>query len=276
MAKKLGQHFLINKSKVRKIISSLEIESGDTLFEIGPGHGELTNELLDLSFKFLEETGKGIKIIAIEKDRKLAESLISKIYNLRINDIEIILGDALKIIPRITSDYKLKFANYKLVGNIPYYITGRLLRVIGELERKPKICAFTIQKEVAERIVAKPPKMNILAASVQFWAEPKIIDFIPKKYFRPIPKVDSTILRLNLKSETYNLKPKAYYRLIKILFKQPRKTLLNNLSAVLVKKEEIQEMLSCLRIPPNARPQNLGVKEVVGINEFLVAKGIVL
>src|SRR3989344_6086795 len=190
----LGQHFLKNKAKIKKIVEALNLENGDTVIEIGPGHGELTDELGIMNNE--------LRIIAIEKDKNLFKYLKNKFSQDK--NIEIIEGDILKIFPSIIHNSSFIIQNYKIVGNIPYYITGYLLRILGELEKKPSLIVLTIQKEVAERICAirqaqGKPKMNLLAASVQFWAEPKIIGYISKKDFRPAPKVDSAIIKLAIK-----------------------------------------------------------------------------
>jgi len=228
MGTRLGQNFLMNKAKLRKIADALELKKGDTVIEIGPGRGELTKEL--------RIKNKELRIIAIEKDAELIKNLEFRIKDLGLDkNIEIIEGDALKEIKNQISkikntDKKSKIVeNLKITGNIPYYITGYLLRILGELELKPSLIVLTIQKEVAQRITAKPPKMNLLAASAQFWAEPKIIGYIPKKDFRPVPKVDSAIIKFNIK--TSNVQKLKYYKLIKILFKQPRKTIFNKIFA---------------------------------------------
>ncbi len=213
MPSKLGQNFLINKKALEAIAKALEIKDGETIVEIGPGHGELTEILA---------TETDDKIIAIEKDGELAGFLRRKFSD---NDkIEIINGDALKVLPQIPKSYILNSKSYKVVGNIPYYITGYLLRILSELENKPSLAVLTIQKEVAERLVAKPPRMNLLAAAVQFWSEPEIIGELPKEDFRPMPKVNSATIKLKPKKSSPPANQKKYYRLIKIIFKQPRKT----------------------------------------------------
>ena len=218
-----------NISKIKKIVKSLELSPNDTVFEIGPGHGELTKELR-LGIKDL----KKVQIIAIEKDKKLADDLRLKINDLGLTNIQIINGDALqKLPPLIVKLPNYRMTNYKIVGNIPYYITGRLLRILGDLKKKPKTIVLTVQKEVAERITAKPPQMNLLAASVQFWAKPEIIDFISKNDFEPAPEVDSAVIKLATDNpkEGHKTETKNYYKLIRALFKQPRKTILNNITA---------------------------------------------
>ena len=183
MGKYLGQHFLKNKSVVEKIISVLQLQEGDNVIEIGAGHGELTLELLK----------HPIDLVAIEKDKELAEELKNKSASWR-TKLKIIEGDALKFL-KIGSPV----GEWKLVGNIPYYITGHLLRIVSELEKKPFITILTVQKEVAERIIAEPPKMNRLAAITQFWADPQIIAVLSPNNFDPPPEVESAIIKLKNK-----------------------------------------------------------------------------
>ena len=137
------------------------------IIEIGPGHGELT--------RLLQSADPSAPIVAIERDHLLAEKLRSEPRgNLRIEE-----GDALALLPSLTESEPFKGADYKIVGNIPYYITGHLFRIIGDLEHKPTRCVFMVQKEVALRLCAAPPDMNRLAASVQFWANATIIAQVP-------------------------------------------------------------------------------------------------
>ncbi len=277
----MGQNFLINKNKIGEIVSALELKDGDTVVEIGPGHGELTKEL--------RIRNKELRIIAIEKDENLARNLENEIGDEKTKIVE---GDGLKILPSIIHNPLFKIQKYKLVGNIPYYITGFLLRILGELELKPERIVLTVQKEVAERIcggmnpvrnlarAACAPEgpagraisngMNLLAASVQFWARPEIVGFIPKRDFSPEPKVDSAIIRLMTKdfrpmtNDTEN-----YYKLIKILFKQPRKTILNNLlSGYAVPKKELVQKIESAGAAPNKRPQNLNPKDIINMSRL--------
>ena len=283
MGRYLGQHFLINKDKVRKIVEALGLKDGDVIIEIGPGHGELTKELVN---KFISLKINKFKIIAIEKDKKLVEILRNKMalpYREApcpdkaivgvVGAVEVIEGDALRILSKITNDLQLTTNDYKIVGNIPYYITGYLLRILGELEHKPSLIVLTIQKEVAERVCAKVGKMNLLAASVQFWAKPEIVDFISKKDFKPMPKVDSAIIRLAIRVQPLATRENAdkYYQFIRILFKQPRKTISNNLLVVCCNakyantrecREEIIKKLRKLGIDPQARPQDLSIEQI--------------
>ena len=281
MGNYLGQHFLLNKKKIGKIVETLDLKSGDVVVEIGPGKGALTFSL----YKKCRELD--CRIIAIEKDRELANQLKEKFMGDK--NIEIIEGDALKILPEITKSHKLKakslprsspkslLRGYKIIGNIPYYITGYLFRILGELENKPSLIVLTIQKEVAQRICAKPPKMNLLAASAQFWAEPKIVGYVPKKDFRPAPKVDSAIIKLK-PFATASCSSDKYYKFIKILFKQPRKTILNNLVASIkhqvvstgyqASREKIIKKLQEIGVDPQARPQNLSIEQIKELSKI--------
>lgn len=260
---KLGQHFLKNKKKIQKIAEALELKDGDTVIEIGPGHGELTSELV----KWLISKNIKVNIIAIEKDKELAKNLEIRSQELGWQNIQIIEGDALKILPDLTNNLRPITNNYKLVGNIPYYITGYLLRILGELKNKPSLIVLLIQKEVAERACSKLPRMNLLAASAQFWAELKIIGYVSKKYFWPQPKVDSAIIKLTI----HNLQPTTeeaenYYKLIKILFKQPRKTILNNLRPIINDLQLLTEKLKLVGVNPQARPQDLSIEQIIELS----------
>ena len=303
MGRYLGQHFLINKDKIRNIVEALGMKDGNVIIEIGPGHGELTDELVN---KFISLKVKKFKIIAIEKDKKLAEILRNKMalpYREApyldkeivgsVGSVEVIEGDVLKNLK--SQILKLKFTNQKskiiknlkIVGNIPYYITGYLLRILGELKNKPSLIILTVQKEVAERICAKPPRMNLLAASVQFWAKPEIVDFISRKDFEPMPKVDSAIIKIMVRPALpYREVPvmktsnknhsKNYYRLIKILFKQPRKTIINNLEFRIKdlelrakNRQKLKEKLTEIGVKPNARPQDLSIGQIKKLAEMV-------
>lgn len=269
MGQKLGQHFLINKSAIGKIISALDLKKNDTIIEIGPGKGALT---IPLSEK-CSEIDDRCKIIAIEKDPELAFSVKRLGYSE--NLLEIVNADALKCLMEITKHYTLIAKPYKVVGNIPYYITGKLLRILRELENKPELIVLTIQKEVAERLMAKPPRMNLLAAAIQIWAKPEIIGNLKAEDFDPPPDVDSAIIRLIPEPKLSQNDLDKYYKLIKISFKQPRKTLLNNLSTSLGKlrvksKEEILKILQKIGLKGDERPQNLSLSQALQISLLLL------
>lgn len=252
MPQPLGQHFLKNKTVIEKIIAALELKSGETVIEIGPGKGALT---LPLARACAEA---GCDIVAIEKDPELAVSVQGLGFRERLN---VVTGDALKLLSQITKRYTLNAQRYKIVGNIPYYITGHLLRVIGELELKPKRTVLMIQKEVAERLTAKPGKMNLLAAATQIWADISIIATLKPEDFSPPPKVKSAVVLLesgSMNHESGSLE--RYYAFIHAAFKQPRKTLLNNLSEGLeLEKSAALDILKKSGFTEKTRAQELSI-----------------
>ena len=277
--KSLGQNFLIDKSVLADIVSAINPSKGDTIVEIGPGRGELTQPLL----------ASGASVIAIEKDGQLARELN---FKFEILNFKLIHGDALKELPVL--DYSLKTTNYKLCGNIPYYITGHLFRIIGEMKHKPSLIVFMIQKEVAERICAKPKGMNpvrdkgsmralgvsngmnLLAASIQVWAKPEIVRFVSRESFNPRPKVDSAIIRLiPVRGQLSKVTSQNFYKLIKVLFKQPRKTILNNLKAGLENLKvkdasRLEKLLKESNINPSDRPQDLSIKKLISLSLLII------
>lgn len=264
MPQKLGQHFLKNESVLKKITQTLNLKKGDFVIEIGPGHGELT--------KYLKSEISKVKIIAIEKDGNLVKILNDKF----VNDpgVKIVEGDALKEIKnqisKIKTENNLKnseiISNLKIVGNIPYYITGHLLRIIGELENKPSKTVLLIQKEVAQRICAKAPHSNLLSLSVQFWAEPMTIQKVLKKDFSPSPEVDSAVIELMTKKEAGQKNADKYYSFLKKAFKQPRKTLQNNLGYFYKDKAKIIDTISIFSLSDKSRPQDLTLKDAESLS----------
>lgn len=252
MSVRLGQHFLRNRAAIKKIVASLELRGGETLVEIGPGEGALTFPLVH------ECRTLGVKFIAVEKDRNLAVKLFQTDPEIKIEE-----GDALEILPELAKHLH----DYKIVGNIPYYITGKLLRTISELENKPSLTVLMIQKEVAERIRSTAPDMNLLAAATQIWAEPKILFSLAPEDFDPPPDVKSAVISLKTKIGAI---PEKYFDFVHIIFKQPRKTLFNNLREGLdMPKETIETALKELRIDPSARPQNISIERIKELTEKL-------
>ena len=251
MPPKLGQHFLNDPDILRKIARAAEPRPGEIIIEIGPGKGTLTRELLAISDECL--------VIAIEKDAELATNLSS--LQMKHKNLEIIHGDALTALPDLAKSLKLKAQVYTLIGNIPFYITGRLLRVSGELSYRPRSIVLTLQREVAERLSSKPPHMNLLAATVQYWARPEILFTIPRAVFQPPPKVDSVVLRLTPHAPSPGTEDARYYALVRALFKQPRKTIGNNLrasGAPIIDPATLQRA----GIDPAARAQTLSIAQI--------------
>jgi len=222
MSAKLGQHFLQDTQVVSRIIAALTPHQGETVIEIGAGHGELTFALAESCARV------GAKLLAIEKDGALAKDLRIKIDELRMGDIEILTGD----VRTVLKPYIINHKSYSIVGNIPYYLTGHLLRLIGSCIPLPRITALMMQKEVAARAVLRAPQMNKLAASLALWADASILMHIPRSAFMPPPKVESAVLTLTPRA---NLTVRDATqiaredRAIFVLFAHPRKTVGNNL-----------------------------------------------
>lgn len=255
--KTLGQNFLINPRILDQIVTAARINKQDTIVEIGPGLGTLTAKL----------ASKAGKVIAIEKDSRLI--LILK-KNLAVyQNIEIIENDVLKFDAAALSTCG---ANYKIVANIPYYITSNLLRRVLEKWPRPELIILTIQKEVAQRVIAKPPHMNLLALSVQYYSVPEIIGYVSKSNFRPVPEVDSAIIKLTPRNEYYKPREKGerLFKLIKMGFSGKRKQLINNLTRGLgVKKEILVPIFRELGLKNDIRPENLSLKEWQRLAELI-------
>ena len=262
-----GQNFLIDKSVLKKIIESANLKPNDIVLEIGPGIGTLTQELAkkvhpvkSLRSKF---NGAG-KVIAIEKDEKMVEILNETVGDSK--NIKVIEGDVLKI-----KTAALNLRNYKLIGNLPFYITSPLIRkFLEKVEVKPRQMILMVQKEVAQRICASPPNMSILAVSVQFYAEPKILFYVSKNSFWPKPKVDGAVLKIIPLTNTNRklTNTKLFFQLVKGGFSQPRKQLCNNLAKGLkLNKEKTKNWLLENQINPIQRAETLSIKDWLNLTK---------
>jgi len=253
-SKGLGQNFLIDKNILNKIIESADIKPGDIILEVGPGIGALTQKLAE----------NGGKIIAVEKDKTMIEILKETTKNF--NNIKIINADILK--------YQLPTTNYKVVANIPYYLTSPLIRKFLESKNPPQEIILMVQKEVAQRICSKPPDMSLLSVSVQFYANPKIIFYVLKSCFWPAPKVDSAIIKIK-PGEKYNISADLFFKVVKAGFSQPRKQLVNNLTTlkslngVKLTKEFVSGWLFKNNIKPNQRAETLNISDWVNLANIL-------
>ncbi len=261
MRQKLGQHFLQDTAQLARVADYALIGEGDTVIEIGPGHGELTAYLVAAIAH-----AKNASLILIERDAALILGLRKKFAPLlEKGAMKIEEGNAVEILPTLAAN--LRGAQYKIVGNIPYYLTGFLFRVIGELPYKPVLSVFTIQKEVAERLTAQPPHMNLLAASIQYWADAELLDIVPKDSFSPPPEVDSAVIRLaTLPKQPAAAAQDHFYACIHALFKQPRKTIGNNLRQLptfaALPKEAREELFKKIGHSSEERPQDMHIKSI--------------
>lgn len=249
--KGLGQNFLVDKWALKKVIGTARLTKKDIVLEIGPGMGNLTQVIAK----------KAKKVIAVEKDLKLIPVLREFLKDFK--NAEIVQGDVLKI--------PLNLKRYKVVANLPFYLTAPVIRKFLESELKPEEMVLIVQKEVAQRVCAKPPKMSILAVSVQFYAKPEIMNYIPRKSFWPEPKIDSAILKISgIRAWKSKTKRDLFFKVVKAGFSQPRKMLINNLAKKLgIEKEKIKEVFKENHISASQRPETLDIKDWENLSQKL-------
>lgn len=254
--KHLGQHFILSKKALDSMIAAAEIKQNDTIVEIGPGLGTLTQEL----------AATGAKITAIEKDLLMVNILKETLNGYK--NIRVTQADALHLsILRIDKiiDSKNRYKRYKIVANLPYNAATFLIRQWLGSKTPPELMVLMIQKEVAQRIIANPPHSNLLAVSVQFYANTEIIDYVKKESFWPQPKVDAAIIKIIPKKVTFprrSLEERHFFEIVKAGFSSPRKQLAGNLSKKLdVSKENIISIFKDLKISTTARAENLSLNQ---------------
>ncbi len=245
---RLGQNFLQDPAALEQIAAAAEIEATDSVLEIGCGFGNLT--------RYLAVAAQ--RVIAVELDRRLAQIAAEILRPYR--NVQIIAADILALSPR---DLGLP-RNYLVTANIPYNITSAIIRHLLEAESKPRRIALTVQKEVAERVCSEPPRMSILALSVQVFGSARIVARIPAGAFLPKPKVDSAVVRIEI-HERPRIPPAllpAFFTLVKAGFSQKRKTLRNNFATGLrLGASGAQELISRAGIDPRLRAEALGFRE---------------
>lgn len=255
--KKFGQNFLIDRVVIRRFLEAADLKKEDIILEVGPGIGNLTQELA--------KKAKGV--IAVEKDQKMIEILKETLRDFK--NVEIIQGDIRK-----TQISKLKTQSYKVMANLPFYLTAPVIRKFLELDppagEPPKEMVFIVQKEVAQRICTKVPDMNLLAVSVQFYSKPKIIAYVSKKSFWPQPKVDGAIIKIIPRESAYpiSVNPLLFFKIVKAGFSQPRKQILNNLLKVLkLDKDKTKSWLLENKIQPTQRAETLSVEDWISLTK---------
>ncbi|MBU2535229.1 MAG: 16S rRNA (adenine(1518)-N(6)/adenine(1519)-N(6))-dimethyltransferase RsmA [Chloroflexota bacterium] len=247
--KRLGQHFLIDNEVLQQILSAAELTTDDIVMEIGPGLGILTRELAQ----------RAKQVMAVELDDKLADFLRQEMASFP--NVRVISGDILKIDP---SDLLPAPERYKLVANLPYYITSPVLRHFLEATLKPDLIVVMVQKEVAEAIAAGPGKRSLLSISVQFYGRPTIISKVPAESFYPAPEVDSAILRIDLYPEPAVAVDDvdSFFKTVRAGFASPRKQLANSLSYGLrLPKTDVINVLEKANISSQRRAETLTLEE---------------
>ena len=244
----MGQNFLISEDVLDEIMDASEIKKSDTIVEIGPGLGTLTERLAPAAHQ----------VIAIEKDRRFI-SILKRSQTLK--NVQIIESDVLRF------NFGEIKSGYKIVANIPYYLTSHLLQMLLALGNKPSRIVFMVQKEVAERLVAKAGELSILGISVQIFADVEIIATVPKENFWPQPKVDSAIVLIMPRGKFPEITDqKLFFRIIKIAFAGKRKQIHNSLANGLkLPKEQIETLLKKSNITPTLRPQDLSLEQWIDL-----------
>jgi 16S rRNA (adenine1518-N6/adenine1519-N6)-dimethyltransferase len=257
--KSLGQHWLDDQASLEAMCDAAEVRAGDTVLEIGPGKGTLTTSLLN----------RGAAVVAVELDERLAQDLRIQFKNKPF---------ILNMLSILEYDFSSLPAGYKIVANIPYYLTSHLLRLLSETPNPPSQMALLVQKEVAERVVASPGAMSLLAVSVQLYYEAKAGSVVKAELFSPSPKVDSQILilksRVNpLFPDLTGSHPVKFFRVVKAGFSERRKKLRSSLAGGLhTSKEEAEELLKKSGIDPNLRAQALSLDDWHRLYESVRAK----
>lgn len=240
--KSLGQHFLKNRQILHRLVRAGNFQADETVIEIGAGTGNLTQELLKT----------GAKIIALEKDPELCRFLEERFASQ--NNFRLVAGDVLRFDPSV----EVKTTHYKVCGNIPYYLTGKILALLLEQWPKPEKIILMVQKEVAERLTASPPRLTLLGTLNQLLAEIRILFFLSRKEFSPPPRVDSGVIEIiPYPHNVFQANP-GLKSFIKLGFSQPRKYLISVLSAKLGKEKIfLQEKFLQLGLNPQLRAGEL-------------------
>ncbi len=254
MGARLGQHFLTSRAALGKIVEAAQLTKADVILEIGPGKGPLTEALL----------ATGAHVVAIEKDERLARELTQKFSGN--NRIRILEGDIRDFDPAGELP-----ETYIIVANIPYYITGLIIRQFLTTEKQPSRMVLLTQKEVAERI-ARSPKESLLSLSVKAYGEPNIIARVPRGAFNPPPTVDSAILRIDNISrkhfESAHGNEETFFNVLHAGFAQKRKMLLPNL-AKKYDRDNVTIAFQRLGVSSNARAEDIGIDTWLTLSRLL-------
>lgn len=265
--KSLGQHWLRDREILDEIAFLAEVQKGDFVLEVGPGLGTLTSSLL----KFSGEDGQ---VLAVEFDSDLAKKLPGQFpgKNLTVVNADFLDFNLLEL-PK----------NYKVCANVPYYITSKIIEKLLTSENKPSATALLIQKEVAERMVAKPGEMSILAIASQLYAKVELGIFVPREFFTPPPKVDSQVVVLHTRKqsllEEFNqenncqISEKEFFRVVKAGFSNKRKKIAKSLSGGLaISKERTLEILEMVGISPDVRAEDLSIRQWLELTKIFFEK----
>ncbi len=255
--KTYGQHFLMDETILEDMIDEAGVKEGDAVLEIGPGIGNLTERLLE----------RNAKVLSVEKDPQFLP-VLQTLAKEHPDNFSYELKDALKF----NFSDRLKGIPYKVVANIPYYITGKIVQLFMHAAHKPESLTLLMQKEVAYNIAAKPGSMNLIAISVQLYADARVISVVPGHKFHPAPKVDSAVIHITLHDKPkYKVKDEAkLFRILHACFSGKRKQLHNTLANNLqLDKEKVAQVLEQLKIDPMIRPQQLTLEQWIELSDTL-------
>ncbi len=251
--KSLGQHWLKDRDILASIADCADIKADDTVLEIGPGLGTLTSELLR----------RAKKVVAVEFDAELARKLPAQFPG---KDLEVITSDILSF------DLSVLPKNYIVVANVPYYITSKIVQLLMTAASKPKTAVLLVQKEVAQRLAARPGDMSILGISAQLFAEVSLGDVVPAVFFTPPPKVDSQVVILKTRQTPFltDVDEKDFFRVVKAGFSAKRKKIRSSLSGGLnIDKAEVEILLQKAGISPDARAEELDLYQWVNLTRIV-------
>jgi 16S rRNA (adenine1518-N6/adenine1519-N6)-dimethyltransferase len=243
--KSLGQHWLKDEETLKAICEAADLTITDIVLEIGPGLGDLTRQLMN----------RAGQVVAVEADEQLAKGLSKQLIS---DNIQIVQGDIREY------DLTVLPPDYKVVANIPYYLTSNLIRLLSESVNPPVVMVLLVQKEVAQRLAAKPGAMSLLSVSAQYYYAPKLGPIISAELFEPPPKVDSQVIIMKRRPKPLfeDVDTKVYFQLVKAGFAGRRKKLRGSLAAGLrISKDQADKLLSTAGISPDRRAQELSLED---------------
>lgn len=270
--KALGQHFLVDRRYLGRIVSAARLRTDDVVVEIGPGLGVLTLALAD----------RAAIVIAVEVDADMRAALADIVddrANIEIVAADILSVDTLELVGRVSQPRVGRNEGLKVVANLPYYITSAVLKHFLESPIKPELMVVMVQREVAERIMAEPGDLSLLALGVQLYAEPSRVASVPREAFYPRPKVDSTVLCIRVRARPSVELPaggeKQLFRVARAGFSQKRKQLRNSIAAGLaIERQACAEALEAARVDPTRRAQTLTLHEWSAVSRELAERGL--
>lgn len=257
--KNLGQNWLKDRATLSHVADCADLRADDVVLEIGPGLGTLTSVLLR----------RAGKVVAVEFDSDLARKLPAQFPG---KNLEVINQDILEF------DLSNMPSGYKVVANVPYYITSKIIHMLMTASNRPSVVVLLVQKEVAERLSAKPGEMSVLAISAQVYADISLGDVIPAHLFLPPPKVDSQVVIMKTRERSLipdDITEKDFFRVVKAGFSAKRKKLRSSLAGGLgLSKDRVEQMLSQVNIDPGYRAEYLSIEDWVKIEKIFEKIGL--